>query len=311
MTLTTRDGYTLRHVLGADRTRAQAFIRSHHYTASDGGSGFMYAVFAPNGDIAGACLVGPTLSTAADRALVAAPWRVEACKRLVAADDCPVPESQILRYALRSTANRRGETTLFVSYADPCARDTRTDLPLSGAVYLAAGHFFVGETSQPRYAVFDEQGRVRSTRQGKTTLSKGSMPDGWRIQRVPAARIWVAIVTPETIPGPDEPRQTTQRWRKHQWLSCFHDLNPARRVRAIQWIEERAWERAEADGATALGDPRKTTGNARFQPARWQPGAINRSASPVWEPMIWQTEIIGFNEHETTAGRSYVGRVAA
>ena len=49
---------------------------------SNGGSGYLFAVV--NGDtILGACLIGPASSMAAERASVAAPWRVWQIKRLV------------------------------------------------------------------------------------------------------------------------------------------------------------------------------------------------------------------------------------
>lgn len=44
-----------------------------------------------------------------------------ALKRSWAFEDCPVPESQILRAALRDKAYELGETLLAASYADPWA----------------------------------------------------------------------------------------------------------------------------------------------------------------------------------------------
>src|SRR5689334_8982145 len=115
----TRDGYALHRVLGAERKAAQQFITTHHYGQSDGGSGYLYAAIAPDGSIAGACLIGPASSMAAERAILDPPWRVWTCKRLVCLDSCPVPESQLLWYALRQTANQLGSTFGCVSYADP------------------------------------------------------------------------------------------------------------------------------------------------------------------------------------------------
>src|SRR3954452_19221443 len=103
---------------------------------------------------------------------------------MVCQDDCPVPESKLLWTAMRAVANRRGETLIIVAYADPVARDEHSGLPLTGRVYLSSNFFFAGETSQPRFAVVDDQGRARSSRQGAITLTRRTLPPSWTMQRI-------------------------------------------------------------------------------------------------------------------------------
>jgi hypothetical protein len=308
----TRDGYALRRVLGAERKAAQHFIVTHHYGQSDGGSGYLYAAIAPDGSIAGACLIGPASSMAAERAILDPPWRVWTCKRLVCLDSCPVPESQLLWYALRQTANQIGSTFGCVSYADPVARDARTGLPLGGKVYAAANHLYIGLTSQPRYALLDEHGRMRSSRQGKVTLGRRSLPEGWHMQKIPPARVWLAVVTPEVVTDNGVARPTTRRWRKRQWRTCLQALNPKRRAAAQQWIGDAALRDAIVAGqATPIAAPTQRTENAGLQPAHYAGAQLNRTAGPVWVPFVWQDELVleGYITDETTAHRQYAPRL--
>ena len=99
-------------------------------------------------------------------------------KRSWAFDDCPVPETQILRAALRVKAYELGGTLLAASYADPWARDERTGRGLYGQVYLAAGFVFTGESAPVGEVVVDEVGRFMSKRQGAVTLRSPRGPGG-------------------------------------------------------------------------------------------------------------------------------------
>jgi len=261
----------------------------------------------------GACLIGPASSMAAERAIVAAPWRVWQIKRLICLDTCSVPESQLLWHAMRTVANERGETLVFVAYADPAAHDARSSLPLTGRVYLASNFFYAGETAHPRTAVIDAHGRARSSRQGAVTLGRRTLPEGWRMQRIPPARVWVTICTPEervNVTGVVQP--TSQRWRKHQWRRAWAALNPQRLVAARQWVSHVAWRRLVRSGKIPIGQPKPQhiRTHERFQPAYWAGAELTRTAAPVWVPYAWQQELI-FEEQvcdERTAGRRYLPR---
>ena len=301
------DGYRIVHARGEDLKRARAFVSERHYSASPGGTGFMFVVSDPAGAIAGACLVGKSSSQHADRDLIAAPWAVRCCKRLVAADSSPVEESMLLWYALRQTANLLGETVLVASYADPEASDRRSGRPLSGYVYHCSNHYFLGLTRRQRYAVLVERGRLRSARQGTVTLGRHNLPPGWTRVPIRPARIFAAIVTPEYLTAPDgSRRRTTRRWRRHQWHRAWASVHPDRRVAAIQWIEARAWGRLARAGTVPLGEPRALRGNARRQPALWQGVDLRRGAAPVWVPPLIQGRLL---EEPTVLGEATAGRV--
>jgi hypothetical protein len=298
--------YHIQRAFGELRRQGLAFIEQHHYTGSNGGSGYLFVVLGDADRIVGACLIGPASSMAAERAIVAAPWRVWQIKRLVCLDDC-VPESQLMRHAMREVAASRGETLVVVSYADPVARDERTGRPLLGWVYLAAGLFYVGETSQPRYAVIDDQGRSRSTRQGKVTLKRSTLPPGWRMVRIPAARVWLAVVPPLAIDG----KPTSRRWRKLQYLAAWRALAPSRRVAAQQWIDFKSWDHRPSC-VTSLGRPKMFRGPQRLQPALWPGSMLRRTAGPVWVPVNWQGNFLDELDvdGEATIGRVYAPRLA-
>jgi hypothetical protein len=301
-------------VLGPLRARVQAFTAQHHYTASHGGSGFLFAIV-DAGAILGACLVGPHSSMMAERAIIAAPHRVWVIKRLVCLDDCPVPESQLMRHAMRAVAVARAEPIMVVAMADPVARDERTGQPLLGWVYLAAGMFSIGETSQPRYAVLDHHDRWRSTRQGEITLSRRTLPRAgstwrgelvtkdWELHKLPPARVWAAAVTPAAIHGVS----TTRLWRKRAAARLWRALSPNRRVAAMMWIDFSAWRRRDRS-VVSLGRPRRLRGPQQFQPALWPAHFLTRTAAPAWVPYLWQESFLEESSvvGERTLHRSYV-----
>lgn len=295
-----------------------------------GGSGQMFVVATSAGAIQGACLIGatasrncehsivgaclirPTASADAERSIATSGVCIRQIKRSHLLDGVPMFESHLLRYAMQQVCNTYDTPVLYVSYADPAATDERTGMPLLGWTYLAAGFFYIGETQGRRYCVIDHRGRARSTRQGKVTLTSKTLPKAgdtfhgepiaqdWQLKRLPPARIWVAIVTPDRY---------TRKQAKHAWLEMWRQLNPERKVAAKIWIDHVAWRRKLASGTASLGDPRPEHMRAhdRFQPAWWRGAEITRTAAPVWVPATWQHELLleADIEGETTAHRRY------
>lgn len=288
------DGYTIRHVLGDERKAAQRFIEAHHYARSSGNGGAIYAAFAPNGGVVGACLIGATPSKAAERSIAQDGTVVRQCKRLVAADDSPIPESQLLWHSLRSEANRIGRTLIAISYADTEAIDERTGVPLMGRLYLAANHYFIGDSRRRRQIPFDEHGRMRSTRQGSRTLTKATLPHNWTMQSVVSTlRLWCAIVVPTVVQRDDGTTwETSRRWRKRQWREeGWRKLAPHRRVAARQWTNSTEFQRLQRAGVTPLDDPVERNANAQLQAALWRGEDIRHGAAPLWVPYLEQREL--------------------
>jgi hypothetical protein len=161
--------------------------------------------------IAGACLIGPTASQDAERTIAADGVLIRQIKRSHLRDGVDMYESQLLRHCMQDVCNAYDQTMIFVSYADPAATDERTGMPLLSWSYLAAGFFSIGETTSKRCCVVDHCGRARSTRQGKVTLRRATLPKAgdtfygetitqdWQIKPLPPARIWIAIVTPDHL----------------------------------------------------------------------------------------------------------------
>jgi len=303
------------HALGDRRRRAQQLIKDLHYSASAGGSGFMHSVEVDD-VAAAACLTGPTLSEGAERSIISPGFTCRVVKRLVAHDTCPVPESQLLRLALRDIANKTGPY-LAISYADPVARDARSGTPLLGRLYLAAGFFFVGFTSQPRYAVIDDLGALRSTRQGKRTLSRKSLPKAgtewngrvvtrdWQMTKIPPARIWVVPVMPWHR---QDGEPTSRAWRKHTYLMFWRNLTVKRLVYAQRWVNRKEWRRLlQLACVQPMDAPRQETEHALLARAGWPGQLITRTAAPIWYPQVEQGRL--WAEHdvaeEVTSGRVY------
>ncbi|NTU85285.1 MAG: hypothetical protein HGA45_39010 [Chloroflexales bacterium] len=69
-----------------------------------------------------------------------------------------VCESKLLRRSIQYVTDHYDQPVLYVSYADPGAKDTRTGLPLLGKVYQASGFFHVGLTG-PRKVILDHDGK--------------------------------------------------------------------------------------------------------------------------------------------------------
>ncbi|MBX0329100.1 hypothetical protein K2Z83_15590 [Oscillochloris sp. ZM17-4] len=325
--------YSIQRVFGGDFRRAvQHYIATNHYMRSSGGSGQLFAVMADD-EVAGACLVGATSSENQTRSLIAGACLigpagsqdaersiatgvlVRQIKRLVVADDVPsnvIPESKLLRHAMREVTDEYGVPVLFVAYADQAATDLRTGHPLPGWVYLAAGFFYAGATTSRRSCCIDHHGAARNTRQGEQTISRRNLPRAgqvfqgehvtkdWRMAKLPPARIWLAVVTPSSY---------TKRQAKHAWRAAWASLDPRRRVAARQWISHVAWRRAQAAGVVAIGEPRPRHLRRldRFQPAWWRGQQLTRTAAPVWVPFRYQQRMLLLDDvlGEATAGRAY------
>ena len=86
--------FTFAHVLRAERKAAHRLIEELHYSGSNGNSGFMHAITV-GGVVAAACLIGGTLSKGSEQALIAPGFPCRLVKRLVARDDCAVPEYKL------------------------------------------------------------------------------------------------------------------------------------------------------------------------------------------------------------------------
>lgn len=309
------DGYRLEYVRG-EKLKAVDALFERHYLGTSGNASSRYAIVSPDGEVVGGAQVGLCSSQHAARDLVGEPYQVRAIRRSWVADECPVPESQLLRAACRHTAERLGETVVMVAYADPAARDSRTGAPLGGFVYLAAGFFYVGETKRPQWAVVDAEGRGRSARQGATTLNPRNILElrpGWRMAPTPPKRIWLAVVTPAG----------SRAARKRAWLGAWAALNPGRRVAAKRWVSRTEWTRRVRAGQQPIGEadrsgharPVLLRGNERFQPAWWRGEQVTRTSAPVWLPLWVQETLTWLGEAEVegerSAGRVYVPRTLA
>jgi hypothetical protein len=317
---------------GVFRSAVEAYIATNHYTRSSGGSGQLFAVMRDEQvvgacligattsenqtrSIVGACLIGPSASADAERSIAQPGILVRQIKRSILADDVPtsaIYESQLLRHSMQVVCDEYDRPLLFVSYADPAATDVRTERPLGGACYLAAGFFYIGETTSQRRCVVDHLGRARSTRQGAVTLTRRTLPKAgstfhgetitadWRLASLPPARIWIAVCTPSRY---------SQRQARHAWRAVFAALNPARRVAARTWIDHIAWRRKLAGGTVPLGEPRPQhlRSHDRFQPALWRGHELTRSSAPMWVPLVHQQRLLGFVDvaGESIAGRHY------
>jgi hypothetical protein len=321
---------TIVRTSGEQRKAAAAYLERNHYMRSSGGSGQLFAVLDPadavhgavligatastncDRSIAGACLIGPTASQDAERTIATDGVLIRQIKRSHLQDNVAMYESHLLRYCMQEVCNEYDQPMIFVSYADPAATDARTGMPLLGWSYLAAGFFAIGETSGKRWCVVDHRGRARSTRQGKVTLRRATLPKAgdtfhgetithdWQLKPLPPARIWIAIVTPDRL---------TRKQAKAAWRKIWQQLNPARRVAAKIWIDHTTWRRRRAAGTIPLGEPKlhHMREHDRFQPAWWRSIDMTRTAAPVWVPYVWQhallteTDVAG----ETTAHRTY------
>lgn len=279
--------------------RDGAALLSQHYTGTSGNAGRMY-VLHTDATISGVCMIGESCSQRATRSIVAAPWPVAVIKRLYCRDEAPAPESQLLRAAMRLETAYRQQTTLFVSYADPAATDARTGLPLTGAVYLASGMFYIGETFGRRMAFLDAEGRVRSSRQGSRTLTRATAPTTWQAVTLPPCRIWATVVAPPMVG--EQP--TSTRWQRQQRRRCWAALDPRRRVYATRWIERRELRRWTTSRRVRITDqPDRLRWPNQRQPGAWEGRDLVRTAAPIWVPLNGIQ--IGMVIDECTAGRRY------
>jgi hypothetical protein len=325
--------FTIRRAYGTLRKAGAAYLEANHYMRASGGSGQLFVVESGDGQIAGACLIGATSSRNCERSIAGAcligpaPSKdaersiagdsvlIRQIKRLHLLDSVPkeaMCESQLLRHAMQSVCNEYNRPVMFCSYADPAATDERTGVPLCGWCYLAAGFFFAGETRSRRSCVIDHRGRARSTRQGKITLSRTTLPktgntfhgeyitQDWQLKMLPPARVWLAVTTPDRY---------TRKQAKSAWRACWAALVPSRKLAAKVWIDHVAWQRKLAAGKVSLGEPKSQHLREldRFQPAWWDGWEMTRTAAPVWVPYTWQHELLleADIEGERTANRRY------
>lgn len=347
------EGFRIEHAYGARRKQAQEYLRRWHYLASDGNQGFMFSITADDNAVAGACLVGNAMSENVELDLLGAPRPTQdssstvrgAClvgqsnspdiegdlleqgavgrvlcqqiKRSHILDDVPVSavcESKLLRRSIQYVTDYYARPVLFVSYADPSARDSRDHTrPLLGGVYLAAGGYYVGKTG-PRKVVLDHDGKWRSTKQGRITLTRHNLPKkgdvfgdelitrDWEIFTAEPALIWVFVCTPSCY---------TKKQSQAAWRATWRALSPTKRVAAKVWVDEVQWGRDQRAGIVSLGDPKPehVRDNQRFQPAEWPGDRITRTAAPAWPGYTWQNQIV-FEEAdivgETVANRIYL-----
>jgi hypothetical protein len=305
--------FTFAHVLKKERKAAQQLIIDLHYAQNHGNSGFMHTISVA-GELQAACLIGGTLSKGSEKSLITPGYPCRLVKRLVATDECAVPESQLLRAAMRDVATKLSVPYLAISYADPVAIDTRSGNPLSGKLYQSSGFFHIGLTSQPRYAVVDDQGALRSTRQGPITLSRKSLPRkgtlwngriverDWRMVVIPPARIWVTPVVPWS---------GGRAWRKQQYLDFWRNLAPDRRVWAQRWIDKVEWKRLLRSATVEeIEEPRQATEHALLARGSWPGDLMTRPAAPVFPRIEEQGRLFTEEdmESERTTGRYYWAR---
>lgn len=305
----------------------------------------------PQPELVGACLIGPTASRDVDRQFVgniAAPKKrssskaetytdevlgledeaepedapeaavlVRVVKRSHLLDNVPkdqLCESQLLRHCLQRVTDAYNKPVVFVSYADLAARNTKTNLPLTGAFLVAAGFFYAGLTTSQRYCVIDHNGAARSTRQGKITLTRKTLPKAgqvfheeeitadWRMVKLPPARIYVTVVTPSSM---------TQRQAKHAYLQVFKTMPEERRLSAYRWTNDKEWRRfVDAGEVEPFGEPKAKHIREfdAFRPGHWKPKHITRTSSPIYVPLVWAGNILYLNpeiEAESIATCSY------
>ena len=103
--------FTFAHALKQERKAAQRLITDLHYSGSSGNSGYLHTITV-GGELQAACLIGGTLSKGSEKALIATGFPCRLVKRLVAADHCPIPESQLLRASMRDVATKLGHAYL-------------------------------------------------------------------------------------------------------------------------------------------------------------------------------------------------------
>lgn len=301
--------------VGRDRRQAAMSFLEQHYTGTGKVQGHLFAVVkhvdTPTEQILGACVIGGTSSQAFNDTLASREVDIRACRRLYADDRCPIPESQLFRYACRYVAAAIGHAFLIVSLADPAARSNDdAHLPLTGAVYLSAGLFYAGTTvggSRP-VLINRHTGQHRSTRQGPITLNKQDLTPDWAWVEGPPAFVWLAPIAPNRVPAPDGRRwrSTSERERHRQKKAIWQALVLNRRVIATQWIEQRGWQRLNRQWQLPLlGISDERPPNLRVT-SEWPGQLLNRFAAPIRPPIMMQ---LGFDEvlldDERTAGRVY------
>ena len=217
------------------------------------------------------------------------------------------PRVELLRFALRATADELGATTLFVAWADGDALDTRTGRALYGGVYLAAGFIFAGESEQRRVVCFDATGTCHSTRQGPVTITRRSAAArGWSwVTTTTPLRTWLTVVAPDTALQSDGVRTaTSRRWQKRERRRCWHAVR--RPIVGARWMEYTAWRRLSRH-TSAHVQMRRLRWPQILIGAVWNPRDWVHSFRPLWDAgLVAQSQL---SEHqaleERTAGRSY------
>ncbi len=154
---TTTASFTIVRAFRPIRKAAAAYLETHHYMRSAGGSGQMFAVMnhheQVNGavligatasrncdhSIAGACLIGPTASADAERGIAGSGVCIRQIKRSHLRDGVPMYESHLLRHAMQRVCDEYDAPVLYVVLRRPRSRRTSA----------AAGRCSAGPISLP------------------------------------------------------------------------------------------------------------------------------------------------------------------
>jgi hypothetical protein len=176
---------------------------------------------------------------------------------------------------------------------------------------VAAGFFLCGWSTGRRMVAIDPAGCVRSTRQGAITLSRANVAvhrPGWQVVAAPQLRVFVAVVPPQVHLRAGQRRNATRAWRTRAWHAGWAALNPARRVAAMQALDDDTWATLLRAGTTPLPEivrdrrphtpPRRSASSTGAQ--------LQRDAAPLWVPEGVQDAIVfAATEEEVTAHRTY------
>lgn len=339
-----KEGYRIEHVYGPLRDASLAYLEKNHYMKNSGHQGRMYAVLRDADTVAGACLVGETLSDNQKADLVVMRSIAGAClvgesgspdirgdllandaepsiiiqqiKRSHILDEVPttaVCESKLIRRAMQHVTDILDRPVLFVSYADLGAKDERTGRPLLGKVYQSAGFFFAGFTSSNRKMVLDHNGQWHPTKYGKLTFTRKNLPHkGSIFNGELVTSDWTIHKAPEALVwlAVCTPNRMTRKQAKTAFRKVMAAIHPKRKLAAYVWINHPAWRRELEAGTRPIGEPKPEHMREldRFQPAYWRGDQITRTAAPCWPRIELQNEIV-FEEDvegETVANRVYL-----
>lgn len=236
------------HAYKEPRKAAITIFENYHYLRKGPGQAVIGVVEEEDGSISGACAIGEPNSPSVPPA-ISTGIHVFALKRLCCLPSCSMTESALMRatmsFAMRFYTNKRAEQGLapepafLISYADEDAYNKETGVKLRGFVNMAAGLMLLDQTKKGGAVVFDPNGDWHSTRNGGTTFSKSSLPEGWEMVPGGVKQRWITLMLP-----PDLSRRAQQRL----WVQGWSHLNPERRVAFRDWIDDPTWRRGVATG---------------------------------------------------------------